>query len=172
MLALDHVRAWPCDGLPCAALAVMRQLVVMSVALALAGPTSAHGAPDRIDPRTLSAKEVAKYFAPYVSDVRGCYTSNAKSKKATGELRLELVIHHNGSVYRFGFAAPGVTHPWKPRLDACLRRLSKTWKFPLRKGFTSAVLPFVFLKTNAPGAGPIESCWDPKGCPPGKSGGK
>lgn len=172
MIAPDDIPAWLCDGLPCAPLAAMRRLVVMSLMLELALPCSAYGAPDNLDSHTLSAKEVAAYFAPYVADVRGCYLSNAKSKGATGDLRLELVIHHNGSIFRFGFASPGVISPWRPRLDACLRRLSKTWKFPLRKGFTSAVLPFVFLKTNAPGAGPIESCWDRKGCPPGKSGGK
>ncbi|CAN5790962.1 hypothetical protein BH11MYX2_BH11MYX2_07780 [soil metagenome] len=149
----------------------MRRLVVMSLALALAGPSSSFGAPDDLDLHTLSAAEVAKYFAPYVPDVRGCYVKYAKSKEATGVLRLELVIHHAGWIFQFGFAAPGVTRPSLPRLDACLRTLSKTWKFPVRKGFTSAVLPFVFLKTNAPGAGPIESCWDPKGCPSVKSGG-
>ncbi len=150
----------------------MRRLVVMSLALALAGPTTTFGAPDKIDTHTLSAKEVATYFAPYVSEVRSCYLRNAKSKEATGALRLELVIHHNGSVFRFGFAAPGVTKPWLARLDGCLRTRSRTWKFPLRRGFTSAVLPFVYLRSNVPGAGPFESCWAPNGCPPGTSGGK
>jgi hypothetical protein len=148
----------------------MRRLV-MVVVLALV-PARAIGDPDKIDTHTLSAKEVAKYFAPYAPAVRACYLNNAKSREATGVLRLELVIHHNGSVFRFGFAAPGVIKPWQPRLDACLRKLAKTWRFPLRKGFTSAVLPFVFLRSNAPGSGPFESCWDPKGCPPGRSGGK
>jgi hypothetical protein len=48
----------------------------------------------------LTAKEVAKYFAPYVPDVRGCYMSFAKSREATGELRLELVIHHSHALVR------------------------------------------------------------------------
>jgi hypothetical protein len=168
----DYVLAGPRDGAPYAFVASMGRLLVICLALGLAGPTRAFGAPDKIDTHTLSAKEVAKYFAPYVPDVRSCYLTNAKSRGATGVLRLELVIHHNGSVHRFGFAAPGVTNPWKPRLDACLRKLSKTWTFPLRKGFTSAVIPFVYLKTNDPKAGPFETCTDPKGCGPRKSGGK
>ncbi len=129
---------------------------------------SANAGPDDPD-RALSAREVQTYFAPYVPAVRACYLANAKGPRVTGVLRLELIIHHHGQLYRFGFSAPGVDKPWRPKLDACLRALAKTWSFPVRKGFTSVVLPFVFLKTNAPGAGPIESCWDARGCPPGKT---
>lgn len=125
-------------------------------------------APDDPD-RTLSAREVQTYFEPYVPAVRACYLEHAKGKRVTGALRLELIIHHHGQVFRFGFAAPGVEKPQLAKLDTCLRALASTWRFPVRKGFTTAVLPFVFLKTTAPGAGPIESCWDPRGCPPGKA---
>lgn len=136
-------------------------LVGVLASTALAGPDD----PDR----TLSASEVQKYFTPYVPAVRQCYLTHATSRAATGALRLELIIHHGGYVFRFGFAAPGVDKPALGKLDACLRELAATWRFPVRKGFTTAVLPFVFLRTNAPGAGPIESCWDPRGCPPGKA---
>jgi hypothetical protein len=140
----------------------MRWLVVV-LALILT-PARTFAAPDAAVDRTLSAKEVAKYFAPYVPEVRGCFLTNAKSKEATGVLRLEIVIHRDGSIWRFGFEAPGVSEPSLSRLDTCLRTQSQTWRFPVRAGFTSAVLPFIFLKTNAPGAGPIEGCWNPKGC--------
>lgn len=129
--------------------------------VAIAGPDD----PDR----TLSARDVQTYFAPYVPAVRTCYLDHAKGKNVTGALRLELIIHHGGHIFRFGFVAPGVEKPHLAKLDKCLRDLASTWRFPVRKGFTSAVLPFVFLKTTAPGAGPIESCWDPRGCPPGKA---
>lgn len=127
------------------------------------------------DPRpapTLSAKEVATYFEPYLPEVRGCYLANARSKTADGTLRLELIIHPDGKVFRFGFVAAGVVKPWLPRLDACLRKLPPAWSFPARRGYTSAVLPFLFQRTRAPGAGPIESCWDARGCPPGTPGGQ
>jgi len=139
------------------------------LALAAAAPP-AHAGSD--DPEImLSAAEVQKYFAPYVPAVRGCYVANARSKSADGNLRLELIIHPDGSIFRFGFAAPGVTAPWLGKLEACLRALVPGWHFPVRKRFTTAVLPFLFQTTRAPGAGPIESCWDPRGCPPGKPGG-
>jgi hypothetical protein len=120
---------------------------------------------------TLSAKDLQKYFEPYVPAVKACYLANARGKTVDGTLRLELIVHPTGKILRFGFAAPGVTKPARGKLDGCLRKLVPSWSFPARKGFTSAVLPFLFLKTTAAGAGPIESCWDARGCPPGKAGG-
>jgi len=142
-------------------------LVIAAVQAAI--PVAMARPPDPGD--TLSAKEVQKYFEEYIPQVRSCYLTNARGKAIDGTLRLELIIHPNGSIYRFGFVAPGVAKPWLGKLDACLRKLIPSWHLPARKGYTSAVVPFMFHKTNAPGAGPIESCWDPRGCPPGKSGG-
>lgn len=147
------------------------------VLIALLGPITlgarvgATGQRDR-EGETLSAKEVSKYFEPYLPEVRTCYLANARGKQVDGTLRIELLIHPSGKVFRFGFVARGVVKPWLPRLDACLRKLPSTWTFPVRGGFTSAVLPFLFQRTTAPGAGPIESCWDARGCPPGVSRGK
>lgn len=145
---------------------------VMTLALALALPLGVAVAGeetkpggDDVDTPTLTAKEVARYFEPYAPAVRRCYIDHARSKTAEGTLRLELIIHSNGSIFKFGYAAPGVVAPHLARLDRCLRKLPPTWRFPVRRGFTSAVIPFLFVRVHAPGAGPIESCWDPKGCP-------
>ncbi len=135
------------------------------VLVALVVAPRAAADPDNLDKRSLTAKEVARYFEPYAPAVKSCYVAHARNPQATGLLRLELVIHHHGSIFRFGFTAPGVDKRNLAKLDACLRPLAATWRFPVRDGFTSAVLPFIYLKTNTPGAGPIESCWDPKGCP-------
>jgi hypothetical protein len=133
-----------------------RRSTLFPVALALALVTPARAAvdddPDQI---SISAKDLHKYFEPYVPAVRDCYAANASGPQATGNLRLELVIHRDGSVFKFGFAAPGVTGAWLRKLDGCLRALSETWHFPVRRGFTTAVLPFVFQRTTAPGAGPF-----------------
>ncbi len=145
-----------------------RALAIIAVIWFVTIPRAA-GDPGDIDAPTLSAKEVARYFAPYADGVRTCYLAHARNLEATGLLRLELLIHHHGAVFRFGFTAPGVSKPNMKKLDACLRKLSATWRFPLRTGFTSAVLPFVFQRANVPGAGPFESCWDPKGCYSGRS---
>ena len=100
----------------------------------------------------LTAKELRKYIQPYMPGIRDCYV--AKAKSGDGSLRLELIIHRDGSVFKFAFTAPNVSAGTRQQLDRCLRPLSETWHFPVRRGFTSAVIPFLFVKTRAPGAGP------------------
>lgn len=146
--------------------------IVGALGALVCAPAAASATEDRVGepPAMLTAAEVQKYFEPYVPAVRGCYLASAGGA-ADGNLRLELIIHPDGSIFRFGFAAPGVTPPARGKLDRCLRALVPSWHFPVRTRFTTAVLPFLFHATRAPGAGPIESCWDPRGCPPGKTGG-
>ncbi|HRC58929.1 MAG TPA: hypothetical protein PKU97_23560, partial [Kofleriaceae bacterium] len=64
-------------------------------ALTLASP--ARAAPDDPD-RTLDAKDLTKYFEPYVPGVRSCYADHGKGKEVTGVLRLELIIQPDGKV--------------------------------------------------------------------------
>jgi hypothetical protein len=97
--------------------------------------------------------------------------TTTRNKSVSGLLRLELIIHQSGHIFRFGFAAPGLDKPTQAKLDRCLRPLSTTWRMPVRKGFTSVVLPFVYLKTTVPGGGPQQSCWNPRGCPSKKAEG-
>jgi hypothetical protein len=130
---------------------------VMLGALATEAPADEFG-------DSLSAKDLQTYFSPYLSEVRSCYVTHAHGKAVEGALRLELTVHPSGRITSFRFAAPGVVQPWLGRLDACLRRHVPSWHFPVRAGFTVAVMPFVFHRTTVPGAGPIESCRDPRGC--------
>jgi len=134
----------------------MRVPLLAILALVVACPASVRGdtpggdvLQDRID-----AKELKKYFTPYVPGVKDCYVANTKAHEVDGTLRLELVIHPAGNVHRFGFQAPRLKGTPLRKLDKCLRELSETWHFPQRRGFTTAVLPFKFQRTFAPGAGP------------------
>jgi hypothetical protein len=120
------------------------------------------------DPDTLSAKEIQYYFAPYLPEVRSCYVSYGHGRVAEGVLRLELIIRPGGSVSTLRVAAPGVDPPWLTRLGGCLRHRVRDWHFPVRDGFTTAVMPFLFHKAAAQGAGPVASCWNPGGCRPGE----
>ncbi|MEO8702165.1 MAG: hypothetical protein ABI867_19130 [Kofleriaceae bacterium] len=144
-----------------------RLLVIAACTIAPATAAARRNDPDA----TLTAQDVQRYFAPHLASVRSCYLAHGRGKRADGSVRLELIIHPNGSIYRFDLVAPGVDAPWLGKLDRCLRALVPTWHLPPRKGFTTAIIPFLFHKTSSPGAGPIESCWDPRGCPPGKQGG-
>jgi hypothetical protein len=134
----------------------MRLAVLAAVALLGIGGVArgGGGSGDDSDQQTISAKDLKKYFEPYIPAVRDCYVANAHEREADGNLRLELIIHRDGTVFRFGFAARGVTGAWLRKLDGCLRELSETWHFPVRRGFTTAVMPFYFQRTLAPGAGP------------------
>lgn len=144
----------------------MRVLLFAALVLGVARPARAdREATPVLDRKLLSAAEVQHYFTPYEPAVQRCYLSHATNREAAGTLRLELIIHRDGSVFRFGFVAAGVRKPWLERLDRCLRDLSGTWRFPVRYGFTNAVLPFIYVKSHAPGIGPYESCWSPRGCP-------
>jgi hypothetical protein len=123
---------------------------------------TAHAAPSD---DALSARELQAHLAPHSPDVKACYAEFGRGKAAEGTLRLELTVRPTGDVGKFRIEAPGVDPPWLGRLDACLRKRVPSWRFPARAGATVATVPFRFQKTRAPGAGPIESCWDRRGCP-------
>jgi hypothetical protein len=96
----------------------------------------------------LDARDVQTYFGPYVASVRDCYAAHATSREADGTLRLELTIRPDGNLARFGFTAPGVSGGPLRRLDGCLRDLSQAWHFPVRRGFTQAVIPLWFQRAR------------------------
>ncbi len=113
--------------------------------------------------RILTQKEIEAAMAPHVPAILDCYKTNAaKQKDATGEIQLEMLIHPEGNVHRIWVRARGVKGYG---FDACVKKLSTTWVFPKKPGFTNAIVPFYFQKTNAKGAGPLESCWNANGCP-------
>jgi hypothetical protein len=130
----------------------MRVLTLLVIAALLAAPSlgQASGGDDT-EQLTINAKDLRKYFEPYIPGVKDCYGTNAQGREARGILSLELTIHRDGSVVRFGFKAPGVTGAALRRLDGCLRTLSEAWHFPVRRGFTTAIIPLQFVRTTAPG---------------------
>jgi hypothetical protein len=141
-----------------------RSLVTMSVAMLIAGTATAEPTSDPFDSRlrpipseqTMSAQEVERYAMPYLQRVSRCYKQHALPvKKATGELRLYVVIARSGNVVYSEIGAPGVPILRKLGLDRCLRNEMKTWRFPVHAGFTNAVLPYFFQRTYAPASGPF-----------------
>jgi hypothetical protein len=113
--------------------------------------------------RILTQKEIETAIAPHVPAILACYKEHAsKQKRATGEIQLEMLIRPEGTVHRLWVRARGVTGQG---LNDCVKKLATTWRFPEKDGFTNAIVPFFFQKTNAKGTGPLESCWNPKGCP-------
>jgi len=133
--------------------------LAVAMAPALAKP-DAGGDPDQ---PTLTATDLQKYFAPYIPEVKQCYADSTRATGADGRLRLELIIHRDGTVFRFDFVAPGVTGARLNKLDGCLRSLSEKWHFPVRRGFTTAVMPFLFQRVT-PADQPKSTCRDHRDC--------
>ncbi|MBT8494938.1 MAG: AgmX/PglI C-terminal domain-containing protein [Deltaproteobacteria bacterium] len=147
----------------------MRRILIIAFALAISAQAHAAGGDKAkkdevdVDKRTLSAASVVKYLTPYADSIRACYGKHGLAqKKATGDMRLELIIHRDGSVFRLKVYAPGVKGK---ALGKCITKLSKKWSFPPRKGFTHVLVPFFYLRTKAKGAGPTITCWSARGCP-------
>ncbi len=129
---------------------------------------AARAAPEDVDRPFLTASELARYGSPYVGDIRGCYLAHATSRTATGELRLSLIIAPGGHVFSLAITAPGVGKRALRAMDACIRAHAEGWQFPVRRGFTPAELPFLFVRAvRAPG--PFPSCWSRMGCGPGRA---
>lgn len=116
--------------------------IAFAAALCVVAPVATAGSDE--DQASLSAKDLRKYFEPYVAGVRDCY---AMLNEGNGNLSLDLIIHRDGSVFRFGFEAGGISPNAVAKLDGCLRPLSEKWHFPVRRGFTNAVMPFHFQRS-------------------------
>lgn len=141
----------------------MRALLMASMVLPITA--WADNAPDNVDERTLSAALIERYAADYYPVIKDCYFDYGRAAKtATGELKIEVVIHRDGHVKDVAVEAPGVRGPSLRKLTACIRTEVDDWHFPVRRDFTTAVLPFLFLSVSTPGAGPQYSCWNPRGC--------
>jgi hypothetical protein len=147
----------------------MRALLLV---LMLAPWTAAAGEGERhviddTDARTLTADQIEHYAASYYSAIRACYVEHGlPAKGASGELALRLVVHRNGYIHDVSVDAPGVKGKALRNLETCIRLQVMEWHFPVRRDFTTAILPYYFLYLDVPGAGPQYSCWNPRGCPP------
>ena len=150
----------------------MKKLALLCVAVLCVGSVALAGG-DKDKPSseaplagTLSAKDLKKVVAPHVTDIDRCYLDNGqKAKKSTGVLRLELIIHRDGHLFRSKVVSPGVKGKQAKKLGKCLSKITESWTFPRRKYFTTATIPFLYLQTKVKGAGPTITCWSKRGCP-------
>ena len=118
--------------------------MIRTVAIVILLARAARAQPGGGDPGqpTLSARDVAHYFRPYVPAVRACYAANVIAE-GDGSISLDLAIAPDGSVERTRVTAPGVGRYALRRLDTCVREASTSWHFPVRRDETRALMPFV-----------------------------
>jgi hypothetical protein len=112
----------------------------------------------------LTAGEITAQVAPHAPDIERCYLDRLGDARHGGHLDLTLVIARDGSVLSLKAAASGLPVKTAHKVEACIREIVEPVQFPMRRNDTTAVVPYVFEKTDAPNAGPQLSCWSPKGC--------
>ncbi len=112
----------------------------------------------------LEASEIAAEVRPYAPDIERCYLDRLGDIHRAGRLDLTFVIGRDGYVVSVDAAAPGLPARTVRQMSICIREAVDAIHFPARRADTTAVVPYYFQHTNAPGGGPQLSCWDPKGC--------
>jgi hypothetical protein len=129
----------------------------------LTGELAVTGRAPRMD-AFLEAREVAAEVRPYAADIERCYLDRLDDVRRAGRLDLTFVIGRDGHIVSLHTAAPGLPARTVERMSACIREAVEVVQFPARRNDTTAIVPYLFQHTNAPGSGPQLSCWDPKGC--------
>jgi hypothetical protein len=112
----------------------------------------------------LEAGDVAADVAPYAQAIERCYLDHLVDVRRAGKLDLTLVIGRDGHVVSLTAAAPTLPARAARQVQSCIREAIVAVHFPVRRHDTTAIVPYLFQHTNAPGGGPQLSCWDPRGC--------
>jgi hypothetical protein len=115
-------------------------------------------------PRTLEASEVKDHMKHLDDAIGHCYMAIAADVKGAGHLDITLSIHRTGSIEGVQVATPKLSTRMAKQIEACVRPLVADLTFPARRAPTTAVVPFFYQHTAAPGSGPQYSCWKPEGC--------
>ena len=111
----------------------------------------------------LPASDISAAVEPWVPDVRACWLQHASRRaRVDGNLRIEVVIDPTGMVWRHNVVIAG---PRSRPLEKCLASVVQEWRFPMRRGYTEAAIPFLFRAGAGRAAGPYLSCFRARGCP-------
>lgn len=118
-------------------------------------------APRTRAPAFLEADDIGPVVAPIAQDIERCYVG--KLGRA-GHLDLTLVIGHDGELITLRATAKGLSMEAARKVEACAGVSLAQLRFPARRNDTTAVVPYYFQRTQAPGAGPQPSCYSARGC--------
>ncbi len=112
----------------------------------------------------LSTADISAQVSPHALEIEHCYLDQASAARQGGALDLTLTIGSDGSLVALKAAAAGLSVRTTHKIESCVRQVVSAVEFPARRNDTTVVVPFLFHKTHAAGAGPIESCWSAAGC--------
>ena len=130
---------------------------------AVAGETKTRrGPPDPYAELTLPVAEVSAAIEPWRPNVRACWLKHASRRaRADGRLRIEIIVDPVGMVWQHQLNYAGGRNR---ALDRCVDKVIEQLRFPMRRGYTRAAIPFILRASVGPGSTPIMSCYNPRGC--------
>jgi hypothetical protein len=134
---------------------------------AIASAPEAARVPAKVDApkeKFLSAGDVSALVAPHEPAIERCYLDAVGESRRGARVDLRFVIARAGDVLSLSAAAPALPARTLRKLESCIRGEVASARFPERRNDTTAVVPYIFQRTEAPNAGPQLSCWNPKGC--------
>lgn len=142
---------------------VLVLLLGLGASSAVAGESkSRRPAPDPYAELTLPASELSAAIEPWRPDIRACWLTHAsRRQRADGHLRIGLIVDPVGMVWQYQLAYAGGKNR---AFDRCLDRVIEQIRFPMRRGYTRAAIPFIFRASVGPGTTPMMSCYNPRGC--------
>jgi hypothetical protein len=112
----------------------------------------------------LSASDVAALVAPHEDAIERCYLTAVGNVRRTSQLDVMFVIARQGNLLSVDIGAPDASPYAVHAMTSCIRTAVADLQFPERRNDTTAIIPYVFQRTEAPDAGPQLSCWNPRGC--------
>lgn len=116
----------------------------------------------RATERSLSLTDIDALVKPVSPELSRCFLDATPSG---GQLLVQLAIHRRGTLDSVTVSTPGLPAKVSRQIESCVRAVVAPLEFPARRTSTTAVVPYVFQKTAAPNAGPLPSCYSPRGCP-------
>lgn len=91
----------------------------------------------------LAPKVVERVVNEHRAEVKACYDQESvRAKRPSGEVTLRFVVDPTGIPSRLSAEVPGVD---AGRIERCLARSWKGWRFPVAAAETEVEFPFVFV---------------------------
>ena len=120
--------------------------------------------PALADDRSLSATEVKAQLAPVADTIEHCYLDRTADVRGAGQLELVLTVSRLGILEQLDVHTPKLSKKLSAEITECVQATVATVKFPVKKTWTTATVPYFFQRTAAPDSGPQLSCWNANGC--------
>jgi hypothetical protein len=126
--------------------------IALMVSFSIAGMLGS-GREAGAEPRKpLSSAQIRHVLSQHAPALRECYVQHSMQQQGSmGSLTLELLVRASGQVAALEVQAPGTD---KKKVEQCVSRLVKTWRFPRSSDETLVKYPMMFLHTQKQAVSP------------------